>query len=297
MPDVRFTKAHGAGNDFVIIADPEGALALDAAMARELCDRRTGIGGDGVLRVVPTAGIEGYEQDADVAPWFMDYRNADGSLGAMCGNGIRVFARYLVNAGYAQPGELAIATRAGIYSVRVPREGDVTVDMGVPIINEETARIRIAEAEEWLESANVDMGNPHAVVVVGDVADAGPLLKAPEYEPRSVYPDGVTFDFVAPLEERRLRMRVYERGVGETLSCGTGACAAVVTIARRDRAPGDARYVVETLGGDLAVAMRPEGRLELTGPALLVASGTWRDRNWAARPCALPEEPGGRARS
>ena len=289
MPDVRFTKAHGAGNDFVIIADPEGVFALDAAMARELCDRRTGIGGDGILRVAPTASVEGYEQDADVAPWFMDYRNADGSLGAMCGNGIRVFARYLVDNGYAQPGELAIATRAGVYTVRVPREGDVTVDMGVPIINETTARIRLADAKEWLESANVDMGNPHAVVLLNDVADAGPLLKAPDYEPRSVYPDGVTIDFVAPLEERRLRMRAFERGVGETLSCGTGACAAVVTIARRDRAPGDARYVVETLGGDLAVALRPQGRLELTGPALLVANGTWRDQTWAARPCTSPD--------
>ena len=291
MPEVRFTKAHGAGNDFVIIADPEGGLALDAAMARELCDRRTGIGGDGVLRVVPTASVAGYEQDADVAPWFMDYRNADGSLGAMCGNGIRVFARFLVDEGYAQPGELAIATRSGVHAVRVPREGDVTVDMGVPIINEETARIRVAE--DWLESANVDMGNPHAVVVVDDVAEAGPLLEAPEYRPRSVYPNGVTVDFVAPLEERRLRMRVYERGVGETLSCGTGACAAVVTIARRDRAPGDARYVVETLGGELAVAMRPQGRLELTGPALLVASGTWLDQGWATRPRphTRPEDP------
>jgi len=290
MPDVRFTKAHGAGNDFVIVADPEGTLALDAAMARELCDRRTGIGGDGILRVVPTASVSGYEVDASVAPWFMDYRNADGSPGAMCGNGIRVFARYLVDEGYAQPGELAIATRAGVYTVRVPREGDVTVDMGVPIINEESARIRIAEDADWLDSVNVDVGNPHAVVVVNDVADAGPLLKAPEYEPKSVYPHGVTIDFVAPLEARRLRMRVYERGVGETLSCGTGACAAVVTIARRDQVPGDARYIVETLGGDLAVAMRPQGRLELTGPALLVASGTWRDQSWAARPCALPEE-------
>ena len=290
MPDVRFTKAHGAGNDFVIVADPGGSLVLDAELAKELCDRRTGIGGDGILRVAPTASVEGYEQDAEVAPWFMDYRNADGSLGAMCGNGIRVFARYLVDEGYAQPGELAIATRAGVYTLRVPREGDVTVDMGVPIINEESARIRIAEDEAWLDSVNVDMGNPHAVVVVNDVVDAGALLQAPDYEPKSVYPNGTTFDFVAPLEERRLRMRVYERGVGETLSCGTGACAAVVTIARRDRAPGDARYVVETLGGDLAVALRPQGRLELTGPALLVASGTWRDRRWAARPCALPDD-------
>lgn len=280
---VRFTKAHGAGNDFVIMPDPEGTGVLDAARARALCDRRTGIGADGILRVAPTASIEGYADDAAVAAWFMDYRNADGSLGAMCGNGLRVFARYLVDSGLVPAGEFAVATRAGVRTVRVPEHGDVTVDMGVPIFGERTARVKVAE--EWHESANVDMGNPHAVVILDDVADAGPLHRAPEYEPLSVYPDGVTFDFVAALEPRRLRMRVYERGVGETYSCGTGACAAVITVARRDQAPGNARYVVETLGGPLDVALHPHGRMELTGPALLVADGTWRDPDWNPRPC------------
>jgi len=285
MPEVRFTKAHGAGNDFVIVADPEGTFSLTATTAVALCDRRTGVGGDGILRVAATSSIEGHENDASAAPWFMDYRNADGSLGAMCGNGIRVFARYLVDAGLSQPGEFAIATRAGVYTVKVPREGDVTVDMGVPILGDQCARVKVAG--DWLDSVNVDMGNPHAVVLLNNVADAGPLLKPPAYTPESVYPDGVTFDFVAHLETRRLRMRVYERGVGETLSCGTGACAAVVTVARRDRVPGNARYIVETLGGELAVAMQPHGRMELTGPALLVADGTWRDQAWSPRPCTL----------
>ncbi|HEV2639336.1 MAG TPA: diaminopimelate epimerase [Actinocrinis sp.] len=283
MSEVRFTKAHGAGNDFIVMPDPDGASPLDAALVRALCDRRTGIGGDGVLRVAPTAGIEGFEADAAVAPWFMDYRNADGSLGAMCGNGLRVFARYLVDNGLAQPGEFAVATRAGIRTVRVPEHGDVTVDMGVPIFGDRTVRVKVDD--EWLDSVNVDMGNPHAVVLVDDVAQAGPLHRAPEYEPASVYPEGVTFDFVAALEPRRLRLRAYERGVGETYSCGTGACAAVITVARRDRAPGDARYVVETLGGKLDVALHPHGRMELTGPALLVADGSWRDPGWSPRPC------------
>jgi diaminopimelate epimerase len=286
MSEVRFTKAHGSGNDFIIVADLEGTFDLSAATATAVCNRRTGVGGDGVLRVAPTATVEGYQEDATVAPWFMDYRNADGSLGAMCGNGLRVFARYLVDAGLAQPGEFAIATRAGVHTVRVLREGDVSVDMGVPILGDQCARVKVAD--EWLESVNVDMGNPHAVVLLDDVAEAGPLHEAPAYTPESVYPDGVTFDFVASLEPRRLRMRVYERGVGETLSCGTGACAAVVTVARRDLAPGNARYVVETLGGELGVAMQPHGRLELTGPALLVADGTWRDEAWSLHPCAVP---------
>jgi diaminopimelate epimerase len=273
MPDVRFTKAHGAGNDFVIVADPGGSLVLDTVLAKELCDRRTGIGGDGILRVAPTASVEGYEQDAEVAPWFMDYRNADGSLGAMCGNGIRVFARYLVDEGYAQPGELAIATRAGVYTVRVPREGDVTVDMGVPIINEESARIRIAEDEAWLDSVNVDMGNPHAVVFVDDVSEAGPLWQAPKLRPEGVYPHGVNVEFVAPIGGQRVEMRVFERGSGETRSCGTGACAAMVAAARRDGAAPSSPYQVRVRGGVLNIVEHEDGRIEMTGPAVLVATG------------------------
>ena len=283
MSQVRFTKVYSADNDFLIVPDPDDTFRLDADRAESLCDRDTGVGADGIIRVAPTAGVAGHEAHAAIAPWFMDYRNADGSLGAACSNGLRVFARYLVDNALVQPGEFAVATRAGVYTVRVPEHGDVTVDMGVPIFGDQNARVRVAD--EWLDSVNVDMGNPHAVVLLEDVAQAGSLRRAPEYEPAAVYPGGVTFDFVASLEPRRLRMRVYELGVGETYSCGTGACAAVITVARRDQAPGNARYVVETLGGPLDVALAPDGRMKLTGPTLMVADGTWRDPEWMPGPC------------
>jgi diaminopimelate epimerase len=283
MSQVRFTKVYSAGNDFLIVPDPDDTFRLDADRAESLCDRDTGVGADGIIRVAPTASVAGHEVDAVVAPWFMDYRNADGSLGGTCGNGLRVFARHLVDSGLAQAGEFAVATRAGVHTVWVPEDGDVTVDMGVPIFGDQNARVRVAD--EWLDSVNVDMGNPHAVVLLEDVAQAGPLHRAPEYEPASVYPGGVTFDFVASLEPRRLRVRVYEHGVGETYSCGTGACAAVITVARRDQAPGNARYVVETLGGHLDVALAPDGRMKLTGPTLMIMDDTWRDPEWTPGPC------------
>ena len=272
---MRYTKGHGTENDFVILPDPDGALTLEPAWVAALCDRRAGLGADGVLRVVATAKMPGYEDDAATAPWFMDYRNGDGSIAEMCGNGVRVFARYLVDQGLAEPGTFGVATRGGIKTVHVPSGGgDITVDMGVPTWPQQTARI--AWDGRQAESVHVDMGNPHAVVFVGDVSEAGTLFAAPTWQPASAYANGVNVEFVASVGPRHIAMRVYERGVGETRSCGTGACAAMIAAARRDGAAPGTPYTVDVPGGRLSIVEREDGRVEMTGPAILVADGELR---------------------
>jgi diaminopimelate epimerase len=269
---IRFTKGHGTENDFVIVADPDGSFDPDAAWVTRVCDRRAGIGADGLLRVVPTAKQPEFAGDAAEAPWFMDYRNRDGSIAEMCGNGVRVFARYLVDRDLAAPGRFGVATRGGVKTVDVPADGgDITVDMGTPRLPGTEVRVRVGGA--WLPAVSVDMGNPHAVVFVDDVARAGPLIEAPVWEPAQAYPTGANVEFVASSGARGIRMRVFERGSGETRSCGTGACAAMIATVRRDGvAPGTA-IDVEVPGGRLVLVERPDGRVEMTGPAVLVADG------------------------
>jgi diaminopimelate epimerase len=268
---IAFVKGHGTENDFVLLPDPDGRLALDADRVRRLCDRRAGIGADGVLRVVRTAadtearGLPG----ADRTDWFMDYRNADGSLAEMCGNGIRVFARYLVDEGLHAAGDLAVLTRDGVKAVRLAADGDVTVDMG-PATLPGTDRKVVVGDRAW-PAVEVATGNPHAVVFVDGLADAGELRTPAVVEP--AFPDGVNVEFVVRRGDRHVAMRVHERGVGETRSCGTGACAAMVASARADGAEPGSTYLVDVPGGRLSVTERPDGHLELTGPAVLVARG------------------------
>jgi diaminopimelate epimerase len=268
---IAFVKGHGTENDFVLLPDPDGRLALDADRVRRLCDRRAGIGADGVLRVVRTAadtearGLPG----ADRTDWFMDYRNADGSLAEMCGNGIRVFARYLVDEGLQPAGDLAVLTRDGVRAVRLAADGDVTVDMGPATLPGTDRKVTVGD-RTW-PAVEVATGNPHAVVFVDGLADAGELRSPPVVEP--AFPDGVNVEFVVRRGDRHVAMRVHERGVGETRSCGTGACAAMVASARADGAEPGSTYLVDVPGGRLSVTERPDGHLELTGPAVLVARG------------------------
>jgi diaminopimelate epimerase len=268
----HYTKGHGTENDFVIIPDPDGSLAADPAWVAAVCDRRAGIGADGVLRAVPTAKMAGYEHAAGDAAWFMDYRNADGSVAEMCGNGVRVFARYLVTEGLAAAGRFGVGTRGGVRVVRVPEDaGDITVAMGRPRWPDAAARIAWHGRES--DSVHVDMGNPHAVVFVADVAEAGELTQPPTWQPAQVYPRGVNVEFVAAVGPQHIAMRVFERGVGETRSCGTGACAAMIAAARRDGAPPGTHYTVDVPGGRLTIVERVDGELEMSGPAVLVAQG------------------------
>ncbi|MGA5147840.1 diaminopimelate epimerase [Streptomyces griseoincarnatus] len=273
---IAFLKGHGTENDFVIVPDPENALELSAAAVAALCDRRAGIGGDGLLHVVRSAAHPEARAMADEAEWFMDYRNGDGSVAEMCGNGVRVFARYLQHAGHVGEGDLAIATRGGVKTVHIAKDGDITVGMGRAVLPE--GDVTVAVGERGWPARNVNMGNPHAVAFVADLADAGSLSAAPSFAPEAAYPDGVNVEFVVDRGPRHVAMRVHERGVGETRSCGTGACAVAVAAARRDgvdpRETGlPVTYTVDLPGGTLVITEQPDGRIEMTGPAVIVAEG------------------------
>ncbi|MFE2040947.1 diaminopimelate epimerase [Streptomyces sp. NPDC059477] len=273
---IAFLKGHGTENDFVIVPDPENALDLPPAAVAALCDRRAGIGGDGLLHVVRSAAHPAARGMAAEAEWFMDYRNGDGSIAEMCGNGVRVFARYLQHAGLVTEGDLAIATRGGVKRVHLAKDGDITVGMGRARLPEGEVTVRVGE-RAW-PARNVNMGNPHAVAFVADLDHAGDLRTPPPFGPAAAYPDGVNVEFVADRGPRHVAMRVHERGSGETRSCGTGACAVAVATARRDGADPSVTgtpvtYTVDVPGGRLVITEHPDGEIEMTGPAVIVARG------------------------
>ena len=253
-----FLKGHGTENDFVVLPDADGTLHgdLSADRVRALCDRRAGIGGDGVLRAVRRDG-----------GWFMDYRNSDGSVSEMCGNGVRVFARYLhEREGEAFP--MKILTRDG--TKVLDRSGDdLTADMGTPEVFGDT---EVTVHGTSFPARHVSMGNPHAVAFVDNLAEAGPLLEEPEHDD-AIYPDGVNVEFVVRRGEHHVAMRVHERGSGETRSCGTGACAVAVATSLVDDAPRGTPYRIDVPGGTLTVVWTADDRVLLTGPAVLVAEG------------------------
>ncbi|MGV9252877.1 diaminopimelate epimerase [Streptomyces sp. NPDC003697] len=273
---IAFLKGHGTENDFVIVPDPDNSVDLSPAAVAALCDRRAGIGGDGVLHVVRSAAHPEARAMADEAEWFMDYRNGDGSVAEMCGNGVRVFVRYLQHAGHVTEGDVRIATRAGVKSAHLDKDGDITVGMGRARLPEVTVEVSVGE-RSW-PARNVNMGNPHAVAFVDDLTHAGDLLAPPPFSPASAYPDGVNVEFVVDRGPRHVAMRVHERGSGETRSCGTGACAVAVAAARRDGADPaatgtPATYTVDVPGGTLVITERADGEVEMTGPAVIVAEG------------------------
>ena len=281
---IAFLKGHGTENDFVIVPDPENAVDLSPAAVAALCDRRAGIGGDGLLHVVRSAAHPEARAMAAEAEWFMDYRNGDGSIAEMCGNGVRVFARYLQRAGHVSAGDTAIATRGGVKTVHIAKSvsgsgsaaGDITVGMGRALLPEGDVTVSVG-GRSW-PARNVNMGNPHAVAFVDDLAHAGDLYTPPPFSPAAAYPDGVNVEFVVDRGPRHVALRVHERGSGETRSCGTGACAVAVAAARRDGADPKvtgipATYTVEVPGGTLVITERPDGEIEMTGPAVIVAEG------------------------
>jgi diaminopimelate epimerase len=271
-----FLKGHGTENDFVLLPDADGSVHgdLPPALVAALCDRRAGIGADGVLRAIRS---EAYDDPAAVAArgqaeWFMDYRNSDGSTSEMCGNGIRVFARYLADhQGVDVSRPLSVGTRAGVKVLTFGADGRVSVDMGEPVVLGET---KVSVGDRSWPALHVSMGNPHAVAFVDDLAEVGALLEAPEHD-AGEYPDGVNVEFVVRRGDRHVAMRVHERGSGETRSCGTGACAVAVTAALSDQARPGTTYQVDVQGGRLEVTRTEQGRVVLTGPAVIVAEGRW----------------------
>ncbi|WP_405405755.1 diaminopimelate epimerase [Streptomyces sp. NBC_01104] len=276
ISQTAFLKGHGTENDFVIVPDPDNALDLPASVVARLCDRRAGIGGDGLLHVVRSAAHPEAKAMAGEAEWFMDYRNADGSIAEMCGNGVRVFSRYLQRAGAVEEGDLAVATRGGVKKVHLAKNGDITVSMGRALLPADGVTVTVGD-RSW-DARNVNMGNPHAVAFVDDLAQAGDLFAEPAYGPAAVYPDGVNIEFVVDRGPRHVAMRVHERGSGETRSCGTGACAVAVAAARRDAADpavtgAPVTYTVDLPGGTLVITEHPDGEIEMTGAAVIVAEG------------------------
>lgn len=297
LSGVAFSKGHGTGNDFVLIADPGAVHDISPEQVAAVCDRHRGVGGDGLIRAVPSrdlpAGRALLEQDPS-AEWFMDYRNGDGSLSEMCGNGVRVFVHFLIDQGLVElgPGEaLTIGTRGGIKKI-VRSDNGYAVDMGpwefiFPAEATSKAMDALVSAD-GLEVArpglSVSMGNPHTVVALAELSElaATQLFKAPVVDPKPA--NGTNVEFVVPAEPLvhdgfgTITMRVHERGVGETQSCGTGACAAAVAIRHWAGSTAPNAWHVNVPGGVVDVKFFPgeDGleHVELSGPAVIVASGT-----------------------
>ena len=260
-------KGHGTENYFVLLPDHDGTVHgnLDATFVADLCDRHRGIGADGVMRVIRSEAL-GIATDAE---WFMDYRNADGSVSEMCGNGIRVFALHLAQEGLVDADHpIPIGSRDGVKNVTIT--GDtISVDMGVPEIFE-TSKVGV-DNHAW-EAQHIATGNPHAVVFVDRLTDAGTLIDEPEYD-QDTYPNGVNIEFVERIGAQHVAMRVHERGSGETRSCGTGACAVGVAAALADEADKPVTYQVDVPGGTVHVTWNDDNHLILAGPAVIVARG------------------------
>ncbi|MEV4314548.1 diaminopimelate epimerase [Actinocrispum sp. NPDC049592] len=274
MQGIDFVKGHGTENDFVVLPDPDGKLELTPERVRALCDRRRGLGADGVLRVVRAAEVEDAPSDVDSDAWFMDYRNADGSIAEMCGNGVRVFVAYLREAGMAGT-EFVVGTRAGNRPVVAHEDGMVTVHMGpARIFGRSTATI----GGEAFTGIAVDVGNPHLACLVDDPA-ALDLAVPPGYDP-ALFPHGVNVEFSHRFAPDAIRMRVHERGVGETRSCGTGTVAAVAAMLH-ETGDGIGRSTVDIPGGQVTVEITEDGST-LTGPAVLVARGRLDPVWWSA---------------
>ncbi len=265
---IPFTKGHGTGNDFVIVVDPNGRLDLSDDEVAVLCDRHFGIGGDGILRVVRSSAIPDGADMPD-AEWFMDYRNADGSKAEMCGNGIRVFARYL----HEREGEgfpMRIRTRAGVKVLdRVGEE--FTADMGTPEVLGET---EVSVMGRSWPALHVSMGNPHAVMFVDDVATIDLEHEGPEVEHHPAFPRRINAHWVQVHNRGEVTMRTWERGSGITLACGTGASA--VGVAGVLAGLTDRKVLIHLPGGDLTIEWREsDNHVYMTGPATEVFSGEW----------------------
>jgi len=272
---MKFAKAHGTGNDFVVLPDPDGALDLTPRLAAALCDRRRGIGADGVLRVVRSAKHPDAAGVAAEAEWFMDYRNADGSVAEMCGNGVRAYVRYLIESGLvaADTTRMDLATRAGVVPVEVG-PSLITVTLPRPVVGGDESALVAGMAYAGVVAS---VGNPHLVCPVPDVAALDALdLSQPPHIDASVFPDGVNVEFIAagaPIvgADRHVHMRVHERGSGETLSCGSGACA-VAAVVLRESGLDAGSVAVDLPGGRLAIAFDAD-LCRLAGPAVVVATG------------------------
>jgi diaminopimelate epimerase len=274
MARLRFTKMHGIGNDYVYVDCFTQQVADPANLARRVSPRRTAVGADGLILICPS----------QVADCRMEMYNADGSRGEMCGNGIRCVGKYVYDHGLVPKETLTIETDAGIKTLQLRtaagRAHAITVDMGEPILD--GPRIPVA-AEGRVVNAPlevnghvyritcVSVGNPHCVVFVPEVDDLALAQIGPQFEHHPFFPKRVNTEFVKLVGRTQLRMRVWERGSGETAACGTGACAVLVAAVLNDKS--DRRAVVRLNGGDLEIEWRTDNHLFMTGPAEEVFDG------------------------
>jgi diaminopimelate epimerase len=283
-----FTKGHGTGNDFVLYADPDGTQPLSAEQISAICDRHFGVGADGVIRAVRSANLDAGAAalaEDENAEWFMDYHNADGSIAEMCGNGIRVFVRYLLDQGLAtlESGDtLPIGTRAGVRDVQKSTNG-FQVDLGRWALDGGEPLVRAKELKVARPGLGINVGNPHVVVALADETElaSADLSYVPRLEPEPI--DGVNVEFVVPHDPLvtdgvgRISMRVHERGSGETLSCGTGVAAAALATRHWAGAAAPNQWRVDVPGGTLGVRMfatQDGEHVGLSGAAELVYTGT-----------------------
>ena len=270
---LKFSKMHGLGNDFVVLDGVRQAINLSPAQLRFLADRNFGVGCDQILLVEkPTRpGVD------------FRYRifNADGSEVEQCGNGARCFVRFVHDAGLTDKAEIRVETMRGLITPRLENDGNVTVDMGIPrflpaeipfLHDDDVVIYSLDVADETLEISVVSMGNPHAVQVVDSVDSAPVAEHGPLIEKHQQFPQRVNAGFMQVVDRHAIKLRVYERGSGETLACGTGACAAVVAGIRRGLLESPVR--VTTRGGDLNIAWGGAGQsVMMSGPAVTVFTG------------------------
>lgn len=257
MATLTLTYGHGTENDFLLLLDEADRIQISPDAIAKFCNRQSGIGADGFIRMVKRDGI-----------WFMDYRNSDGSLAEMCGNGIRVMARYLVDHQLQKSGLFPIDTRAGRKFLAVPDSGEISVNMGR--VEEIPDEVQVHQNGRIWPALHIDIGNPHAVAFVESLDQVGSLERAPEVRPEDSYPEGTNVEFVEVLSDSEVRMRVHERGSGETRSCGTGVCAVALatTIHNQQRLPST--WTVHVPGGTLKVEIDGHSNAVLTGPAVLL---------------------------
>ena len=279
---IRFLKGHGTENDFVVIPDESVSLRLSEESIRALADRRSGIGGDGILRIaragdlLAAGELSEMPEGVDEGDWFMDYRNADGSIAEMCGNGVRVFAHALVATGLSDAGEIRVGTRAGLRPALVrdvtEESATVTVSMGTP---EVLGVSTVAFDGHTFAGLAVDVGNPHVAAIVPRMTAESlaflPIDSPPSFD-KEFFPNGVNVEISTPLVNGQVTMRVHERGAGETRSCGTGIVATAIA-ALADAEQSDGTVLVNVPGGQVSVEITG-GHAQMTGPSRLVALGT-----------------------
>ena len=291
---MQFVKSHGAGNDFVLIEDLDDRLGiLSPSLVAAICDRHKGVGGDGLIRITRAAGSD----------FFMDYYNADGEVAEMCGNGIRCLGKYVADRKITTADSLRVDTRAGVKRLELYRDDDglvdrVRVDMGAPILAAadipvdapgDPLHVAVTADGVGYEAACVSMGNPHAVVFVPSL-DAIPVERhGPAIETARQFPAKTNVEFTEVLSPDEVRVRVWERGVGETQACGTGACA--VAVAGSLRGLTGKNVIVRMPGGPLEIEWTDETVL-MTGPVVEVFSGELAPEFEQAMPTAAGTSSG-----